>query len=77
MKVKKAQHIIEIMDFKGVNLYESEITEQYPELRAYIQMKETLNIYVEIWNEKTSVRDLSVIKMNMNTKEHKTYPLKT
>ena len=40
-------------------------------------MKECLNIYVDIYNEKTSVRDLSVIKMNMNTKEHKTYPLKT
>ena len=63
------------MDFKGVNLYESIIYDKYPEIRAYIQMKEILNIYVDIYNEKTSVRDLSVIKMNMNTKEHQTYQL--
>ena len=61
------------MDFKGVKLYESIIYDKYPEIRAYIQMKEILNIYVDIYNEKTSVRDLSVLKMNMNTKEHQTY----
>ena len=40
-------------------------------------MKEILNIYVDIYNEKTSARSLSVIKMNMNSKEHKTYEIKT